>query len=299
MRQRRRIAAYGLCRDDAGRILLVRAAEHDDIPGVWSLPGGGIEHGEAPVRAVVREFAEETGLSAEVLRLRDVVSDVAFLRRSDALMHTDRILYDVKVTGGELRPEIGGTSDLAAWIEPDQLAHLPLLPYLAGLLGLPVEREALPEAELTLDPHPTRRQRFAAYGVVTDPAGRYLLTRIAAGYPGAGTWHLPGGGTDFGELPTAGLLRELVEETAQVGRVTGLLDVTHYHNPRAMGPERRPMDWHTVRALYRVAVDRPTSPNVVEAAGGSTAEARWLDPAELGEVRLNEFAKAAIGRSAG
>ena len=59
------------------------------------------------------------------------------------------------------------------------------------------------------------------------------------------------------------------------------------------------MDWHTVRALYRVAVDRPTSPNVVEAAGGSTAEARWLDPAELGEVRLNEFAKAAIGRSAG
>ncbi|TML29327.1 MAG: NUDIX domain-containing protein [Actinobacteria bacterium] len=299
MRQRRRIAAYGLCRDDAGRILLVRAAEHDDIPGVWSLPGGGIGHGEAPLRAVVREFVEETGLSTEVLRLRDVVSDVAFLRRPDALMHTDRILYDVKVTGGELRPEIGGTSDLAAWIEPDQLAHLPLLPYLAGLLGLPVEREALPEAELTLDPHPTRRQRFAAYGVVTDPAGRYLLTRIAAGYPGAGTWHLPGGGTDFGELPTAGLLRELVEETAQVGRVTGLLDVTHYHNPRAMGPERRPMDWHTVRALYRVAVDRPTSPNVVEAAGGSTAEARWLDPAELGEVRLNEFAKAAIGRSAG
>src|SRR2546421_270810 len=209
MRQRRRIAAYGLCRDDAGRILLVRAAEHDDIPGVWSLPGGGIEHGEAPVRAVVREFAEETGLSAEVLRLRDVVSDVAFLRRSDALMHTDRILYDVKVTGGQLRREIGGSSALAAWTETAQLAGLPLLPYLAGLLGLPVEREVLPEAELTLDPHPTRRQRFAAYGVVTDPAGRYLLTRIAAGDPGAGTWHLPGGGTDFGGLPAARLLREL------------------------------------------------------------------------------------------
>jgi ADP-ribose pyrophosphatase YjhB (NUDIX family) len=294
MRQKRRIAAYGACRDEAGRLLLVRSASTDDIPGEWLLPGGGIEHGEPPARAVVRELAEETGLSVEVLRLRDVVSDLAFLRHPDVVVHTDRVIYDVKIIGGQLRSEIDGTSDLAAWIEPDRLAELPLLPYLARLLGLPVEPEALPEAELVLDPHPTRRQRFAAYGLVTDPAGRLLLTRIAEGYPGAGRWHLPGGGTDFGESPTAGLLRELVEETAQVGRVLELLSVTDYHNPRALGPERRPMDWHTVRALYRVLIDAPTSPDVVEAAGGSTAEAAWVTRSELGKVRLNEFAQGAI-----
>jgi 8-oxo-dGTP diphosphatase len=299
MRRDRRIAAYGACRDDAGRLLLVRAAQHDDIPGVWSLPGGGIEHGEAPVQAVVREVAEETGLAVEVVRLRDVVSDLAVLAHADRLMHTDRILYDVKVTGGQLRSEVGGTSDLAEWVEPDRLGHLPLLPFLARLLGYPVEPEALAEAELTLDPHPTRRQRFAAYGLVTDPAGRYLLTRIAEGYPGAGTWHLPGGGTDFGETPTDGLLREIVEETAQLGTVTALLNATHYHNPRALGPEGRPMDWHTVRVIYRVRVAGPTDPNVVEAVGGSTAEARWIYPADLERVRLNEFAKGAIGQYGG
>ncbi len=300
MRKRRRIAAYGLCRDGAGRVLLVRSAPHDDVPGVWCAPGGGIGHGEAPADALVREYLEETGYAVEVTGLRDVLSDVAYLRNPpEALMHTDRVIYEVKITGGALRSETGGTSDLAAWVEPDRLADLPLLPYLARLLGYPVEPEVLPDVELVLDPHPTRRQRFAAYGLVTDPAGRYLLTRIAQGYPGAGSWHLPGGGTDWGETPTAGLVRELVEESGQVGTVADLLNVTHYHNPRAMGPEGRPMDWHTVRVLYRVRVAEPTEPKVVEASGGSTAEARWFTASDLPKVRLNEFARGVIRQHSG
>jgi len=38
----------------------------DDLPGVsfggtWCLPGGGVEKGEKPKEAAIREFAEETG----------------------------------------------------------------------------------------------------------------------------------------------------------------------------------------------------------------------------------------------
>ena len=76
--------------------------------------------------------------------------------------------------------------------------------------------------------------------------------------------------------------------------MTGLLDVGHYHNPRALGPEGHPMDWHTVRTLYRVVVDEPGVPSVVEAAGGSTAEAAWFDRADLGKLPLNEFARRAF-----
>jgi 8-oxo-dGTP diphosphatase len=298
VRQKRRIATYGLCRDDAGRVLLVREASSRHSPIAWSLPGGGVQHGERPATALVREVAEETGLAAEIVALRDVVSDLAVLRHPDAVMHTDRVIYDIKITGGALRPETDGSSDLAAWVEPDRLPELPLLPYVSRLLDLPVAEDPdIPAAELVHDPStsPARRQRFAAYGLVSDPAGRrLLLARIAEGYPGAGTWHLPGGGTDFGETATVGLLRELLEETAQRGRVTGLLAVTDYHNPRAMGPERRPMDWHTVRALYRVLVDEPGTPSVVEAAGGSTAEAAWFDRADLAGLRVNDFARGAI-----
>jgi ADP-ribose pyrophosphatase YjhB (NUDIX family) len=295
VRQKRRIATYGLCRDDAGRVLLVRAAPNDDIPGAWSLPGGGIRHGERPAAALVREVAEETGLDAEIVALRDVVSDLAVLRRPDSVMHTDRVLYDIKITGGALCSEIDGSSDLADWVEPARLPELPLLPYVSRLLDLPVTEDPdIPEAERVLDPTVTRHQRFAAYGLVTEPAGRVLLARIAEGYPGAGTWHLPGGGTDFGETATVGLLRELLEETAQLGRVTGLLGVSDLHNPRAMGPEGRPIDWHTVRALYRVVVDEPGTPRVVEAAGGSTAEAAWFDRAGLATLRLADYARGVL-----
>ena len=47
--------------DPAGRLLLIRRG-HDPHRGLWSLPGGRIEAGESPERAVVREVREETGL---------------------------------------------------------------------------------------------------------------------------------------------------------------------------------------------------------------------------------------------
>ncbi|GAA2364104.1 NUDIX hydrolase [Dactylosporangium salmoneum] len=131
-------------------------------------------------------------------------------------------------------------------------------------------------------------QRFAAYGFVTDRAGRVLLTRIAPGFPGAGRWHLPGGGTDVGEQPADALLRELFEETGQRGEIVELLGVTHRRSLGVVGPEGYPMNWHAVRALYRVLVPEPSVPSVTEAAGGSTAEAAWFDPAELSGLAVTE-----------
>ena len=45
--------------DSDGRVLLVRQSY---MKG-WRLPGGGVDRGEAPSRAVLREMAEEVGLS--------------------------------------------------------------------------------------------------------------------------------------------------------------------------------------------------------------------------------------------
>jgi ADP-ribose pyrophosphatase YjhB (NUDIX family) len=295
VKQRRRVAAYGVSHDADGRVLLVRGSERDDEPGAWGLPGGGVEHGEAPRDAATREYQEETGLAVELVRLRGLLSDVVPRPRRGFAVHTDRVIYDARIAGGTLRSETDGTSDLAEWVEPERLARLPLLSYVARALGLPAAGGApVIAAVAEVDPGRTRVQRFAAYGLVTDPEGRLLLTRISEGYPGAGSWHLPGGGTDFGEPAEDGLLRELDEETGQRGRVTGLLDVTDFHNPAALGPEGRPMDWHTIRALYRVVVDEPTPPRVVEASGGSTDQVAWYRRSDLAGIRLNQFARSAI-----
>jgi 8-oxo-dGTP diphosphatase len=311
VRQLRRIGAYGLCFDADGRVLLARGSHRSEFPGVWSLPGGGVEQGEHPNAAAVREFAEESGLVVELTGLREATADVYRLPGSDALEHTDRLIYDVAVRAGTLRPESDGTTDVVQWAGADELRHWPLIPFTARLLGAPAsDRVELwdgagagdvaepPRAVDGTAPArsgpPERGQRFGAYGLVTDPSGRLLLTRIAPGYPGAGRWHLPGGGTDFGELPEPGLARELAEETGQHGRVTALLEVSHRHDPAARGPEGVPMDWHVVRVLFRVRVDLPTEPVVTEAAGGSTAAAGWFSVAEASSLALTEVADRAV-----
>jgi ADP-ribose pyrophosphatase YjhB (NUDIX family) len=128
-----------------------------------------------------------------------------------------------------------------------------------------------------------RAQRFAAYAIATDPGDRLLLTRIAPGYPGAGRWHLPGGGTDYGEQPGAALIRELLEETGQQGRLLELLGVASHRDAASLGPEGYPIDWHGVRAFYRVAVEAPTEVTVGD-VGGSTSEARWMTREELADI---------------
>ncbi|HEX8631823.1 MAG TPA: NUDIX domain-containing protein, partial [Catenuloplanes sp.] len=230
--------------------------------------------------------------------------------------------------GGTPQDEVGGTTDRVAWFSPDEAAALPLMPFTAAVLGLPPQASpetapapgddptvgpapapgddpaagAVPGTDpapaVEVAPRPATGRRFSAYGLVTDPAGRVLLTLIADGYPGAGRWHLPGGGTDHGEQPDAALRREVMEEAGQLGRITALLDVSHRHDPAALGPEGHPIDWHVVRVLFRMVVDEPTDPVVTEAAGGSTLRSGWFAADRSGHLPTTELARAALRRLA-
>lgn len=301
----RRIAAYAVCADSVGRVLLVRASERSGTPGTWSLPGGAVDHGEDPNHTVVRETAAETGLSVAVCGLDDVLADMRALPERGITIHTDRLIYRVSVRGGTLTDRVDRPTDLARWVTPTEARELRLRSFTARALGLPtssadvVPDEAPEFPSFYAVPGPDglhRAQRFAAYAVATDPEGRVLLTRVSDGYPGAGCWHLPGGGTDYGEQPGAALIRELVEETGQRGRLVELLGVASHRDAASLGPEGYPIDWHGVRAFYRVMVDQPAPPTVTD-VGGSTCEARWFARDELGALpadRLTEVTAEAV-----
>jgi 8-oxo-dGTP diphosphatase len=293
----RRIAAYAISTDSEGRVLLVRASPSSGTPGIWSLPGGAVDHGEDPNHTVVRETAAETGLSVAVSGLHDVLADMRSLPHKGVTIHTDRLIYAVSIRGGTLCDRIGQPTDLARWHTLDEAAKLRLRPFTADALGLsdasadlrPEEAPDFPSFYAYPGPDGLHRaQRFAAYAIATDPHDRLLLTRIAPGYPGAGCWHLPGGGTDYGEQPGAALIRELVEETGQAGRLVELLGVASHRDAASLGPEGYPIDWHGVRAFYRVVVGAPTEVTVGD-VGGSTSEARWMHLSDVADIPADQL----------
>lgn len=121
--------AYGLCRDPSGRLLLVRVTSGLADAGLWTLPGGGIEWGEHPEGALLRELEEETGVvDIEEVQLTEVYSQVydnpAY--RPDDSVHHIGLVYDVTLVGFSLRDEKDGSTDRCEWFTESQARLLPL-----------------------------------------------------------------------------------------------------------------------------------------------------------------------------
>lgn len=126
-KQHTSVRAYGVLIDH-DRVALVRSSNPRHQPPLWWLPGGGIEFGESPEDALVREVFEETGLLARDPQLLAVSSDVRHRDNGDRL-HTVRVIYRIDLAGGTLSNEVHGTTDHAAWFDLASLSDVNLADY--------------------------------------------------------------------------------------------------------------------------------------------------------------------------
>lgn len=120
-RTRNRISVYAVAEED-GRLLLARLSDASPVfaPGLWHLPGGGINPGEQPVEALTRELLEETGLEPTEAQLLDARTYTA--RRNGASWSLTALFYAVSLTSGEPTvTEVDGSTEAAAWVPLDDL----------------------------------------------------------------------------------------------------------------------------------------------------------------------------------
>ena len=132
--ERQRVAAYALLtRGD--EVLLTQMSSRTRIEGRWTLPGGGIDHGEDPRDALRREVYEETGLRVQPTRVVDVHATHFVGARADGLVedyHGIHLIFEAEIDPESqgVQPhvvEVGGSTARAAWLPIADALELDLL----------------------------------------------------------------------------------------------------------------------------------------------------------------------------
>jgi 8-oxo-dGTP diphosphatase len=93
VRYRKRPGAYALLLNEQG--LLGRV----ELPQGYFLPGGGIETGETPENAVLREIAEETAFQAQLLFKIGEASEYLYTPGYSSGMHKPSSFFVAEITG--------------------------------------------------------------------------------------------------------------------------------------------------------------------------------------------------------
>lgn len=116
-----------------GPVLLTQYSHRTRRPGHWGLPGGGVETGEDPVAAAVRECWEETGHHVEVAGLLGVATDRFVGRAPHGRLedfHAIHLVYagSCDEASEPVLHDVDGSTQSAAWVLPGDLPGLQLTP---------------------------------------------------------------------------------------------------------------------------------------------------------------------------
>ncbi len=105
-------------------VLLIRRGSKP-LAGDWSIPGGKLEFGESLADGALRELQEETGVTARIVALVDVV-DAIFTSRRSGETARHYVLFDYAAVWEAGEPVAGDDAANAEWISPDRLETLGL-----------------------------------------------------------------------------------------------------------------------------------------------------------------------------
>lgn len=122
-----------------GRILLVKSSR-GFTKGMWNIPGGFIEYGEAPEAAAVRETREETGLDVELGPLIGV-----YTQRFESPYFMYGFMYGARSKKDVVRLE-PSEIEAARWAAPEEAMTLTRNPFaqqaIAARFNLRIPRPA-------------------------------------------------------------------------------------------------------------------------------------------------------------
>jgi 8-oxo-dGTP diphosphatase len=115
--------------DERGRVLLQQRAPGRAMAGLWEFPGGKVEEGELPERALARELREELGID---IALTDL-APACFASAPNGGCHMILLLYLCRRWRGAPRPL---DASALRWEAPAAMRALAMPPADAPLIDL-------------------------------------------------------------------------------------------------------------------------------------------------------------------
>ncbi len=121
--------------DRDNRVLIAQRPEGKSMAGLWEFPGGKVESGETPERALRRELMEELDIDV----CESCLAPFTFASHAYDTFHLLMPLYLCRQWDGIVTPREG---QRVAWVRALDLANYPMPA--ADLPLLPALRDALP-----------------------------------------------------------------------------------------------------------------------------------------------------------
>jgi 8-oxo-dGTP diphosphatase len=121
--------------DADNRVLVTQRPQGKSLAGLWEFPGGKLESGERPEPALIRELAEELGITVK----EDCLAPLTFASYAYPEFHLLMPLYICRRWEGTVSSL---ENQALKWVRPGKLRELamppadePLIPPLIDLLG--------------------------------------------------------------------------------------------------------------------------------------------------------------------
>lgn len=127
------VAAAALI-DADNRVLLAKRPEGKAMAGLWEFPGGKLNPGESPEKAILRELKEELGINAS----ESCLAPLAFASHDYDVFHLMMPLFVLRQWKGKPKASEG---QQLKWVGKDRLTHYPMPP--ADLPLVPILRDWL------------------------------------------------------------------------------------------------------------------------------------------------------------